>query len=94
MLSNVVAPLFPVVDYQAFHRTNLNEKDCFQTYQTGIRWMFRGLIHLLLYRLVAQDFLLASSFTNFWRRINIYWKQFMELISTISLKHPLKFCAL
>ena len=128
MLPNVCFPLFPVVDYATFTRTHY-EGDAAATYRTGISWMLRGLVHLILYRLVylhlvvdpsdiadlgtlAQHILstfllylrvsgefhlvvgmlylygfrlpethrlyyLASSFTDFWRRINIYWKDFM-----------------
>lgn len=38
-----------------------------------------GMLHLFGYRLPETNkrWLLASSFTDFWRRINIYWKDFM-----------------
>ncbi len=129
MLPNACFPLFPVVDYKTF-RTNYYDDDAYRTYQVGVDWMVRGVIHLLLYRvfyyhlslapheveqpsqlmqyLVANfmlylrvsglfhlvvgmlhlfgfrlpethnRYLLASSFTDFWRRINIYWKDFMQ----------------
>jgi D-alanyl-lipoteichoic acid acyltransferase DltB (MBOAT superfamily) len=128
MLPNVCFPLFPVVDYTTFARAHY-DADPYTTYQTGVAWMVRGLVHLLLYRFVythlAGDpgqltdlgdltqyllatfllylrisgqfhlivgmlylfgfrlpethrlYYLASSFTDFWRRINIYWKDFM-----------------
>jgi alginate O-acetyltransferase complex protein AlgI len=128
MLPNVCLPLFPVVDYKAFVHGHL-EGDSFALYDRGIRWMLRGILHLLFYRLVYYDlalgglyvndlgdvlrhvvttyllylkvsgqfhlvvgvlcmfgfrlpetnhlYFLASSFTDFWRRINIYWKDFM-----------------
>lgn len=128
MLPNVCFPLFPVVDYKTFVRTYYND-DPERIYQSGIVWMMRGIVQLLLYRLVyhfaplsiagVQDagdavgfmvatyllylqvsgrfhlivglllmfgfnlpethhrYLLASSFTDFWRRINIYWKDFI-----------------
>src|SRR5437762_2172460 len=128
MLPNVCFPLFPVVDYKTFCSTYRNE-DWPRVYQTGLRWMFRGVIQLLLYRVIYQFapldvyklssaldvagcmlamyllylrisvtfhlivgllhmfgfnlpethhlYLLASSFTDFWRRINIYWKDFV-----------------
>jgi hypothetical protein len=131
MLPNVCFPLFPVVDYKTFRR-NYYDGDPQKIYQTGIEWMTRGVIHLILYRLVyyyltlapaevtrprefaqfaVTTFLLylrisgqfhlivgmlhlfgfrlpethrrycfASSFTDFWRRINIYWKDFMMKI--------------
>jgi hypothetical protein len=128
MLPNVCFPLFPVVDYKTFCSTYYNE-DWARIYQTGLKWMFRGVIQLLLYRLVYQYapldvyklssaldvagcmlgmyllylrisgtfhliiglllmfgfnlpethhlYYLATSFTDFWRRINIYWKEFV-----------------
>jgi len=131
MLPNACFPLFPVVDYKAFRR-NYFDDDAYRTYQVGVDWMLRGVVHLILYRyiyyhvtlapsevtgpaqllqyLVAifllylrvsglfhlivgmlylfgfrlpethNRYLLASSFTDFWRRINIYWKEFMQRI--------------
>ena len=128
MIPNACFPLFPVIDYKTFCTSYFNEETS-RIYQTGIRWMFRGVVQLLLYRLVyhfaplniadvtdAKDvagfmaatyllylhvsgqfhlivgllhlfgfnlpethhlYLLASSFTDFWRRINIYWKDFI-----------------
>ena len=128
MLPNVCFPLFPVVDYKTFRR-NYYDADAYGIYQVGVDWILRGVIHLLLYRVVYYYFtlapsevhgpadlaqylvsnfllylrvsgtfhiivgmlylfgfrlpethhkyLLASSFTDFWRRINIYWKDFM-----------------
>src|SRR6266487_6437025 len=128
MLPNVCFPLFPVVDYKTFCSTYYNE-DWVPIYQNGLRWMFRGVVQLLLYRVIYQFapldvyklssaldvagcilgmyllylrisgtfhlivgllhmfgfnlpethhlYLLASSFTDFWRRINIYWKDFV-----------------
>ena len=131
MLPNVLFPLFPVVDYKTFCRTYLSA-DSFEIYQKGVRWMLRGVGHLLLFRLIYQNFmidltevesggsaalfmattflrylqvsgsfnlvvgllclfgfnlpatfnkyLLASSFTDLWRRINVYWKDFMQKV--------------
>jgi D-alanyl-lipoteichoic acid acyltransferase DltB (MBOAT superfamily) len=128
MLPNLTFPLFPVVDFATFRRTYY-DRDELAIYQEGVRWMVRGVVHLLLYRLVYQYmviapaevhgtldlarymvanfllylrvsgsfhlivgmlhlfgfrlpethrfFYLASSFSDFWRRINIYWKDFM-----------------
>jgi len=129
MLPNVCFPLFPVVDYQTFVRTYTNDGDRALVVQSGVSWMVRGLVQLVLYRYVYQHlpidttsvtdaaqllrylawpfllylqvsglfhlvigllhlfgfnlpethhlFYLASSYTEFWRRINIYWKDFM-----------------
>jgi D-alanyl-lipoteichoic acid acyltransferase DltB (MBOAT superfamily) len=131
MLPNVCFPLFPVVDFKTYRRSHY-AADAYETYQRGVDWIVRGIVHLLLYRffyyhvtlapsevaapadllqyLVANfmlylrvsglfhlvvgmlhlfgfnlpethnRYLLASSFTDFWRRINIYWKDFMQKI--------------
>ena len=128
LLPNVCFLLFPVVDYQTFRRTYY-DKDAAEIYQKGVLWIFRGVTHLILYRLVYYYFVpsptevqtlgqvaqymvgtyllylrisgqfhliigilclfgynlpethhlyyLASSFNDYWRRINIYWKDFM-----------------
>ncbi len=128
MLPNVCFPLFPVIDSNDFRRRYFDEER-HHIYQTGVDWIARGLIHLLLYRYIyyhltvapeeiqtvgdlgqflVTNFLLylkvsglfhliigilhlygftlpethrlyylSSSFTDFWRRINIYWKDFM-----------------
>jgi hypothetical protein len=128
LLPNICFPLFPVVDYKTFCSTYYNE-DWPRVYQSGLRWMLRGVFQLLLYRIVYQFapldvyklssaldaagcilgmyllylrvsgtfhiivgllhmfgfnlpethhlYLLSSSFTDFWRRINIYWKDFV-----------------
>jgi hypothetical protein len=131
MLPNVCFPMFPVVDYKGFRRTYYDVEP-HRIYQTGVDWMVRGIIQLILYRVIyyyltlspadvvdpdtltqylvcnfllylriSGDFhlitgmlhlfgfnlipthhlyCLASSFTDFWRRINIYWKDFMMKI--------------
>ncbi|HXE57642.1 MAG TPA: SGNH/GDSL hydrolase family protein [Gemmatimonadales bacterium] len=128
LLPNPAFPLFPVVDYKTFERTYY-DGDEFRIYRKGVEWMFRGVVHLALYRIVYHHlvvdaaevatlgdlaghvvtvfllylrvsgqfhlivgllqlfgfnlpethhrYLLASSFTDLWRRINIYWKDFM-----------------
>src|SRR5256885_4589424 len=128
LLPNVCFPLFPVVNYKTFCSTYYNE-DWPRIYQTGLKWMFRGVFQLLLYRVVYQYapldvyklssaldvagcmlgmyllylhisgtfhlivglllmfgfnlpeshhlYYLATSFTDVWRRINIYWKDFV-----------------
>ncbi|MBI2424431.1 MAG: hypothetical protein HYV27_16495 [Candidatus Hydrogenedentes bacterium] len=128
MIPNICYPLFPVVDYQTYCRTYYNE-DPYKIYQTGVKWLIRGAIQLVIYRFIYKfmivgpaeiegasgffqhmvatfllylqvsgmfhtiigllhlfgfnlpetnhHYVLASSFTDFWRRINIYWKDFM-----------------
>jgi hypothetical protein len=128
MLPNACFPLFPVVDYKVFGRSHYNA-DALAIYQKGLRWMVRGVVQLLLYRVVYYHFyidaghvaygsdviqycvtasllylrvsgqfhlilgllhlfgfnlpvanrryFLASSFTDYWRRVNIYWKDFI-----------------
>jgi hypothetical protein len=48
---NVCFLLFPLVDFQAFRSTYYN-RPSFEIYQKGVSWMFRGVTHLLLYRMV------------------------------------------
>jgi hypothetical protein len=128
LLPNVSFLLFPVVDYQTYRRCYY-DGEAHAIYQKGLFWMARGLVHLLLYRLVYQHLVLSTSeinnlgtvvqfmvtsyllylrisgqfhliagilclfgynlpethhlyyfssgFNVFWRRINIYWKDFM-----------------
>ncbi|HUF64060.1 MAG TPA: hypothetical protein VMN36_18425 [Verrucomicrobiales bacterium] len=128
MFPNLVFPLFPVIDYQTFRRTHY-DKDETGIYEQGLMWIARGLVHLVLYRLIYHQALndpaevadlgdlvqfmlgtfllylkvsgmfhlivgllhlfgfrlpethklyyLAQGFTELWRRINIYWKDFM-----------------
>jgi D-alanyl-lipoteichoic acid acyltransferase DltB (MBOAT superfamily) len=119
---------FPVIDYRTMQRGYF-ARNIHEIQRTGLQMMFRGTVHLLLYRLVYhelliaaeevhnaaslagylvcnyllylrvsgqfhmacgllhlygfqlpethQRYLLATSFTDYWRRINIYWKDFM-----------------
>jgi D-alanyl-lipoteichoic acid acyltransferase DltB (MBOAT superfamily) len=128
LLPNVCFPLFPVVDFKKFCR-NYYDGDRHRIYQVGVEWIWRGIVQLLIYRVVYYHltvdsvavanlgdlavymlstfllyvrisghfhivigmlhlfgfnlpethhrYFLASSFTDFWRRINIYWKDFM-----------------
>jgi D-alanyl-lipoteichoic acid acyltransferase DltB (MBOAT superfamily) len=128
MLPNLVFPLFPVVDYQTFRRTYY-DRDAHEIHERGLLWIARGLVHLLLYRVIYHNvvgdaesvvtlgdlvqfmlgtfllylrvsgqfhlivgilhlfgfrlpethklYYLAHSFTELWRRINIYWTDFM-----------------
>ena len=131
MLPNPVFPLFPVVDWKVYQRTHYSGP-ALQTYQTGALWIARGILHLLLYRVVYyyltpspedvndypgvlqycfsayllylrvsglfhliagimylfgfqlpethRRYLFASGFSDYWRRINIYWKDFMTKV--------------
>ncbi|MEP0841272.1 MAG: hypothetical protein HRF43_01015, partial [Phycisphaerae bacterium] len=128
MLPNVCFPFFPVVDYRTYARGHYNE-DALVIYQKGLNWMARGVVQLILYRVVYYHFametahvgdgrdvvhclavtmlkylmvsghfhlvigllhlfgfnlpetnrryFLAASFTDYWRRVNIYWKDFI-----------------
>lgn len=128
MVPNVCFPLFPVVDFKNFVRSQA-EGCNFTSYQVGLSWIFRGVVQLLLYRWAYYQFYLdaaqvadgtdvvqfllvnyllylrvsgqfhvivgllrlfgfalpethhkyylATSFTDYWRRINIYWKDFI-----------------
>jgi alginate O-acetyltransferase complex protein AlgI len=131
LLPNACFQLFPVVDYRTFRRGYF-ARDIHAIQRSGLRMMFNGTIHLLLYRVVydklwfpAEEvqgpaslaaflvwnylrylrvsgqfhmacgllqlfghqlpethhhYLLATGFTDYWRRINIYWKDFMVRI--------------
>ena len=128
LLPNACFMHFPVVDYRTFQRGYF-AREVHETQRAGLRMMFKGAVHLLLYRLVYHEllvpaeevrdaaglaghlvcnyllylrvsgqfhtacgmlhlfgfalpethrnYLLATSFTDYWRRINIYWKDFM-----------------
>jgi hypothetical protein len=128
LLPNLCFPLFPVVDYKTFLRGYFAD-DIHAIQRRGLRMMFWGTVHLLLYRVVDHklafpaeevdglarmasyltwnyaryvhvsgqfhmacgmlhlfgfqlpsthnNYLLATGFTDYWRRINIYWKDFM-----------------
>jgi D-alanyl-lipoteichoic acid acyltransferase DltB (MBOAT superfamily) len=141
MLPNAVFVLFPVIDFQTFRRTWF-DRPALDIYAEGVRWIFRGLTHLLLYRLVYRYvaispadvtstagivqylvgnyglylrvsgqfhvivgllhlfgfrlpeshrfFYLASSFSDLWRRINIYWKDFMQKLVYLPVFFALK----
>ena len=128
-LPNFYFLLFPVIDLQTQRRTYY-QRDFHDIAQQGLLWMVRGVMQLMLYRLVYflkpsfttedvvsfptlaaamfgtyllylrvsgqfhvivglmhlfgydlpethRKYLLSSSITDFWRRINIYWKDFM-----------------
>jgi alginate O-acetyltransferase complex protein AlgI len=128
LLPNYCFLLFPVVDYRTLQRGYF-AGEVHATLRGGLRMIFRGTIHLLLYRLIYHElliraeevhsaaslagylvcnyllylrvsgqfhiacgmlhlfgfqlpethrrYLLATGFTDYWRRINIYWKDFM-----------------
>jgi len=129
LLPNVCFLLFPVVDYRTFQRTYY-AAPAREIHARGLRWMLRGILHLLAYRAVhayltpaAGDvhdlggvlmfvcssyllylrisghfhlvigmlhlfgfqlpetnhaYLLAHSFSDSWRRTNVYWTEFMK----------------
>jgi hypothetical protein len=131
MLPNVCFPFFPLVDYQTFCSSHFSDVPV-RIYQVGVRWIFRGVVHLLLYRVIHQLvmvspmdvtdlggvvrfmvatfllylkvsgqfhiivgllhmfgfhlaethhlYFLSTSFTDLWRRMNIYWKDFLTKI--------------
>ena len=59
MLPNVCFPLFPVVDYQSFSLNHYN-KDSFKIYQVGVCWLFRGVLHLILYRVLYKEWSISA----------------------------------
>jgi hypothetical protein len=131
MVPNLHFSLYPIIDYKTFCRTYYNQ-DAHRIYQTGLKWISRGLLHLVLYRVVYQLllpdpmdihsagdlfrymaftfmlylkisgqyhlivgllhlfgfnlpetnhlWLIPTSFVDLWRRINIYWKEYIMKI--------------
>jgi D-alanyl-lipoteichoic acid acyltransferase DltB (MBOAT superfamily) len=131
LLPNYCFLHFPVIDYRTFQRGYF-ARDIHAIQRAGLQMMFRGTVHLLLYRLIYHEllipaeevhdvlslagylvcnyllylrvsgqfhlacgllhlfgfqlpethhhYLLATGFTDYWRRINIYWKDFMVRI--------------
>ncbi len=131
LLPNVAFPLFPAVDYSTYRRTYYNDEE-HRIYQTGVKWVFWGVVHLLIYRYIdyfwvippekvnstsslvqfmaanylliirlsgqfhicvgilhlfgfnlpriMDLFLLAAGFTDYWRRVNVYWKEFIQKV--------------
>jgi len=123
--------VFPVIDYNTFIKNYFNDRP-YHIYQRGLKWMMRGVIHLLLWRLVYYQiyldpakitngvelaqfllaniclflrvsgqfhfaigllhlfgfhlpetnfrYFLASSFIDYWRRVNPYKRDFMMKI--------------
>lgn len=128
MVPNVAFPLFPIIDYKTFTSTYY-DADEWTIVQRGLRWITRGILHLLAYRFVYHNlvlsapevqslgqlvqfvlatfflylkvsgtfhfivgvlhlygfhlpethhlYFLSTNFSDLWRRINIYWKDFM-----------------
>jgi hypothetical protein len=128
LLPNYCFMHFPVVDYRTLQRGYFAD-DVHAIQRRGLQMMFRGTLHLLAYRLIYHEllvaphevhgpwslagylvcnyllymrvsgqfhmacgmlhlfgyqlpethhrYLLATGFTDYWRRINIYWKDFM-----------------
>jgi hypothetical protein len=129
MLPNFYFLFFPVVDYQTM-RKGFARREIGDIAQSGVQWIVRGALQLMLYRVILlmkgelspanvtslmllvksmvvtyllylhvsgtfhiivgmlhlfgydlpethRRYLLASSVSDFWRRINIYWKDFM-----------------
>ena len=58
MFPNLVFPFFPVVDYTTFGRTYYND-DAIKIYHRGATSILRGLVHLLMYRIVYFYFVLV-----------------------------------
>lgn len=129
LLPNIAFPLFPVVDYSTFCQTYYDDEE-YRIYQTGIKWMFWGVVHLLIYRYInyywiigpekvhdtgtlvqylvsnyaliirisgqfhliigilhlfgfnllriMDRYFLSTGFTDYWRRVNVYWKEFIQ----------------
>ncbi|MDQ3697742.1 MAG: hypothetical protein M3373_06925 [Gemmatimonadota bacterium] len=59
---------------------------------SGTFHLIVGILHLFGFRLpeTHRFFYLASSFTDLWRRINVYWKDFMMKVVYYPVYFPLK----
>lgn len=131
LFPNVWLFVFPIIDFKTFLKTYYDEP-AHRIYQRGIEWMMRGVIQLLLWRLIYyqvyidparisngaelvqflvanialylrvsgqfhfaigllhlfgfnlpeanRKYFLASSFVDYWRRANIYMKDFLMKI--------------
>jgi D-alanyl-lipoteichoic acid acyltransferase DltB (MBOAT superfamily) len=131
LIPAVCTPLFPVIDFKTFVRSHASSV-LSELEPKGIRWMLRGFLQLICFRIVGQLFMLkpelvsngaaliqyvlsnsliylkvsglfhlsigllllfgfdlpetnhryflASSITDYWRRVNIYWKDFVMKI--------------
>ena len=51
LLPNVCFPLFPVVDYRRFCRTTTTSDRHRRSTRSACEWIFRGVVHLILYRM-------------------------------------------
>ncbi len=60
LLPNVCMPLFPAVDFKTYERTYF-DTDAYRIYQRGLHWMARGLLQIVIYRLVYHHFTLDAT---------------------------------
>ena len=60
LLPNVVFPLFPVVDYKTFRRSWYDANQ-YEIYQRGVQWIFRGVTHLIAYRIVYNYLIISPT---------------------------------
>ena len=60
MLPNACFPLFPVIDFKTYRRSHYSA-DAYLTYQKGVDWILRGIVHLILYRYIYYHVTLAPS---------------------------------
>src|SRR5947208_3141651 len=63
LFPNVVFPLFPVVDYATFYRTYY-DSDRNLIHQRGLKWIFWGVMHLLIYRCVYYYMVIGPEDVN------------------------------
>lgn len=128
LFPNIFFLFFPIIDYKTYIKTYYNAPEK-EIWQKGIRWMLRGLVHIMCYRLICfnlliepsnvydlptllqyivvnyslilrlsgifhfiigllcmfglnlpeifNNYFIATSFADLWRRINIYWRDFI-----------------
>ncbi|HEX8517939.1 MAG TPA: hypothetical protein VF868_17215, partial [Bacteroidia bacterium] len=128
LFPNIFFLFFPIIDHKTYLRTYYTSDEK-EVWQKGVRWMLRGLVHIMCYRIICFNFLVdvsevsdlasllqylfsnyslilrlsgifhftlgllcmfglnlpkafdnyfaATGFVDLWRRINIYWRDFI-----------------
>jgi D-alanyl-lipoteichoic acid acyltransferase DltB (MBOAT superfamily) len=141
LFPNICFLFFPIIDYKTYIKTYYDKQDD-EIWQKGIRWMLRGVVHIIAYRILYyyvvispnevtgmvsalryilssyalilrlsglfhliigmlcmfglnlpqafNNYFLATGFTDLWRRINIYWREFILKIFFYPLMFKLK----
>ncbi|MCK6548688.1 hypothetical protein L6R52_22785 [Myxococcota bacterium] len=88
MIPNVCFTLFPIVDYQTFTKVYFNTDDV-KIYQRGAWWMLRGVVHLLIYRAIYQNFALdpltVQDAGDAWHHIMASFGLYFKIVGSYTL---------